>query len=113
MSLPARGETKGDDAETRLRSEGLDPAAWSNGPGYRYAVHSHDYDKVLVATFGSITFHLTELGADVELATGDRLDLPARTVHGATAGDIGVRCLEAHLPAGTLGSRPRHSPPGW
>ena len=67
-----------------------------------YAAHSHGYDKVLVATPGSITFHLVDIGRDVTLNEGDRLDLPAGTTHGATVGSAGVECLEAHLPAGSL-----------
>ena len=62
---------------------------------------------------GAITFHLTELGRDVELRAGDRLELPAGTLHGATVGRAGVTCLEAHLPAGTLGAEPRHLDAGW
>jgi quercetin dioxygenase-like cupin family protein len=88
--------------EARLRAEGLDPRSWGNGPGDRYAAHSHVYDKVLVCAAGSITFHLVELGRDVELAVGERLELPAGTSHAATVGPRGVTCLEAHLPAGTL-----------
>jgi len=38
---------------------------------------------------------------------GDRLDLPARTLHAADVGPDGVRCLEAHLPAGSLHPEPR------
>ena len=93
-------------ASDRLRAEGLAPSSWGNGPGDRYAAHSHGYDKVLVAVAGSITFHLD--GSDVELATGDRLELPHGTGHAATVGADGVTCLEAHLPAGSLGPGPRH-----
>ena len=42
--------------EARLRAEGLDPSAWSNGPGDRYDVHLHAYDKVIVVESGSIAF---------------------------------------------------------
>jgi quercetin dioxygenase-like cupin family protein len=97
----------------RLRGEGLDPYEWSNGPGDAYAAHSHGYDKVLVATSGSIVFHLIDSGRDVTLDTGERLDLPAGTVHGATVGPSGVHCLEAHLPAGSLGGDPRHLGRDW
>jgi quercetin dioxygenase-like cupin family protein len=90
-----------------LRAEGLEPYSWSNAPGDRYTAHSHDYDKVLVAVAGSITFHLTDLSRDVVLATADRLELPAGTVHAATVGAHGVTCLEAHLPAGSLAPEPR------
>jgi quercetin dioxygenase-like cupin family protein len=94
----------GDGIEERLARDGLSASPWSNGPGERYAAHAHGYDKVLVATNGSITFHLPDMGQDVELNAGDRLDLPANTTHAATVGPQGVRCLEAHLTAGSLGS---------
>ena len=68
---------------------------------------------MLVATRGSITFHLVDTAQDILLDAGERLDLPAGTTHGATVGSAGVTCLEAHLPAGTLGPRPRHRPRGW
>lgn len=77
-----------------LEAEGLDPDAWSNRPGHRYPEHDHAYDKVLVCVEGSITFHTPD--GDVVLSTGDRLDLPAGTVHAATVGPDGVTCLEAH-----------------
>lgn len=99
--------------EQRLRTEGLHPSAWGNGPGDVYAEHRHAYDKVLVAVDGSITFHLRELGRDVDLQAGERLELPADTLHGATVGPRGVTCLEAHLPAGSLEEAPRHLSTGW
>ena len=75
---------------------------WSNGPGDHYPEHRHDYDKVLVAKSGSITFRLPERDASVELGTGDQLDLPAGTLHGADVGPFGVTCSETHLRRGTL-----------
>ena len=96
----------------RLLAEGLEPSTWGNGPLDRYAEHRHPYDKVLVADAGSITFHLPELGRDVLLQAGDRLHLPAGTLHGADVGPDGVTCLEAHLPAGELGPEPVHDA-GW
>ena len=97
----------------RLAAEGLSAGSWSNGPHFQYAAHRHDYDKVLVATAGSIVFELSELSREVELAEGDRLDLPAGTLHGARVGPAGVTCLEAHLPAGRLADGLRHVPAGW
>lgn len=105
----------GDERE-RLRAAGLDPSSWANGPGDQYAAHSHTYDKVLVVSRGFITFGLSgapgEASTTVDLGVGDRLDLPAATTHEATVGPVGVECLEAHLPAGTLGSRPLRRPAG-
>ena len=101
------------DYAARLRGEGLNADEWTNGPGDTYAAHSHGYDKVLVATSGSIVFHLIDTGRDVTLDAGERLELPAGTVHGATVGPSGVHCLEAHLPARSLGGEPRHLGRGW
>ena len=52
-----------------------------------------------------------DLGMSAELELGDRLDLPAGTRHDADVGPRGVTCLEAHVPAGTLGEL-RHRPAG-
>jgi quercetin dioxygenase-like cupin family protein len=84
----------------RLIEEGLEPSAWSNGPGDRYAIHDHAYDKVIVVAAGSIRFGLPDGSRD--LAAGDRLDLVAGTAHDAIVGTAGVTCLEAHLPAGNV-----------
>jgi uncharacterized protein YjlB len=96
----------------RLAGEGLDASTWGNRPFDHYSEHRHSYDKVLVAAAGSITFHLPELGRDVLLDAGDRLNLPAETLHGADVGARGVTCLEAHLSAGSLGDAPDHVA-GW
>ncbi len=95
----------------RLRAEGLRAGVWANGPGDRYGAHEHAYDKVIVATAGSIRFGLPATGDAVVLATGDRLELPAGTCHDAVAGSDGVTCLEAHLDAGAIGSV-AHRPAG-
>lgn len=94
-------------ARRRLEAEGLVASGWGNGPGDRYAAHAHGYDKVLVAVAGSITFRLPDRGTAVTLQAGDRLDLPAGTIHAADVGLQGVQCLEAHLAAGTLHPEPR------
>lgn len=79
-----------------MADEGLSPYSWSEGPLDVYAPHSHGYDKVIYVVEGSITFGLPELDRKLTLRPGDRLDLPAGTVHGATVGAEGVVCLEAH-----------------
>jgi quercetin dioxygenase-like cupin family protein len=86
-----------DEAELRRRyaEEGLAPYRWSNGPGYVYGDHSHPYHKVLYCLAGSIRFTLPASGGALDLRPGDRLDLPAGTVHGALVGPEGVVCLEA------------------
>jgi len=76
--------------------QGLRPYPWSNGPHDTYSAHSHSYAKVIYVLRGSITFGLPELGQQFTLNAGDRLDLPAGTVHDAVVGPQGVTCLEAH-----------------
>ena len=83
--------------ETQLKDwfagQGLAPSTWGNGAGYRYGSHSHDYHKVLFCLSGSIVFHTDD--GDVALEAGDRLDVEPGTVHAATVGPEGVRCMEA------------------
>ena len=99
--------------EARLRTEGLDPGAWSNGPHDRYAAHDHPYDKVLVCAAGSIRFGLPATGASAELRRGDRLELPAGTAHDASVGPDGVTCLEAHMPMGGIPALRRFDAGTW
>jgi hypothetical protein len=101
------------DDEARLRAEGLDPGGWGNGPGDRYAPHEHGFDKVLVCTSGTIRFGLPAIRQTVDLAAGDRLELPAGTRHDAYVGAAGVTCLEAHLPAGSLAGVRRLAAGTW
>ncbi|MFW6183897.1 MAG: cupin domain-containing protein [Chloroflexota bacterium] len=92
------GDKPMDEAAVRrlMREEGLQPYAWSNGPGDVYAAHSHSYHKVIYVVQGSITFGLPDIGEEVHLAEGDRLDLPPGVRHDAVVGPRGVLCLEAH-----------------
>jgi uncharacterized protein YjlB len=108
---PRPGEGLTVDLAARMRRAGLDPGEWANGPGDRYSSHRHGYDKVIAVAAGSIVFGLPGLGSRIELETGDRLELPAGTDHDAQVGPAGVRCLEAHLPAGSL-SAARRVPAG-
>jgi len=101
------------DHEARLRAEGLSPGRWSNGPGDRYASHVHAYDKVIVVDRGSIRFGLPAAVRTIELDEGDRLELPAGTLHDALVGPSGVSCLEAHLPAGSLATVERRAAASW
>ena len=101
------------DPVTRLRAEGLDPSPWSNGPGDRYGAHEHGYDKVIVVERGSIAFGLPDDGRVLDLAAGDRLELPAGTRHDATVGGAGVTCWEAHLPRGGIPAAVRRAAGEW
>ncbi len=99
--IPWEQPTPPSEADLRLRfaQEGLTCYAWSNGPYDTYAPHDHPYHKVLYVLRGSITFYLLDLGTTCALKAGDRLNLPAGTLHAAEVGPEGVVCLEAHKPA--------------
>lgn len=78
----------------RLRGEATGCYAWSNGPGDRYAPHSHAYEKVLYCVEGSITFVLEREARELVLRAGDRMVLAAGTVHSAVVGGEGCTCIE-------------------
>jgi quercetin dioxygenase-like cupin family protein len=78
----------------RLESEAESCYAWSNGPNYRYAPHSHAYEKVLYCIDGSISFLLEKTGERLLLQAGDRMVLAPGTVHSAEVGPNGVTCIE-------------------
>ena len=80
----------------KLEAENLRYYKWGNDPLDTYAPHTHDFNKVIYVVFGSITFGLPQTGQKLTLKTGDRLDLPAGTIHNAVVGIEGVECLEAH-----------------
>ena len=83
-------------AEARLRELGVEPYAWSNGPGDRYGAHEHGFIKLLVCAEGSITFLVGEDAEPVELVAGEGVVLPAGTRHAAVVGPDGCTCLEGH-----------------
>ena len=99
--------------EARMREQGLDPQPWSNLADVRYGEHVHEYDKVVVVVEGRITFGMPGYGVGFMLGPGERLDLPADVRHDAVVGPKGVTCLEAHMPAGTVGTRPRGRSYRW
>ena len=79
----------------KLVSEGLDPYKWISEPRDIFPAHDHPYEKVIMVVAGSITFGFPIEGEPTTLYPGDRLDLPARVMHNAVAGQQGVVCLEA------------------
>ena len=83
-------------ASERLRAAGVEPMAWSNGPGDRYPAHEHPYTKLIVCAEGSITFLVGEEATPVELAAGDGFELPPGTRHAAVVGPGGCTCVEGH-----------------
>jgi quercetin dioxygenase-like cupin family protein len=91
MGAPAN---RMDSLMQKLQSEAGGCYSWSNGPHDRYAPHSHSYEKVLYCVDGSITFVLEDEHRKLELGAGDRMVLPAGTVHSAVVGASGCTCIE-------------------
>jgi quercetin dioxygenase-like cupin family protein len=86
---------------TRLmQKDNLQPYMWSNLPNHRYAVRSHNYDKVLYVVDGSLEIHLPDSNQILILRAGDRADIPAGVRHATIVGIKGAKCVEAAL-AGT------------
>ncbi|HEX2221708.1 MAG TPA: cupin domain-containing protein [Candidatus Limnocylindria bacterium] len=85
-----------DGVARRLRDEGVEPYAWSNAAGDRYAAHAHPYTKLLMCAAGSITFFVGEAEEPVALAPGDGFVLPRGVRHSALVGSAGCTCLEGH-----------------
>jgi quercetin dioxygenase-like cupin family protein len=85
-----------DELMSKLKTEAGGCYSWSNGPGDRYAAHTHNYEKVLYCVDGSITFNLENEGRKIELKPGDRMVLQPGTVHSAVVGSRGCTCIEGH-----------------
>jgi hypothetical protein len=86
--------------EAAIRAEvemgGLPYERWSNGPLDIYFAHSHPYHKAIYVVAGAITFTLPKDGVHFTLKVGDRLNLPAGTIHEAVISTLGVECFEVH-----------------
>ena len=74
-----------------LERDGFDVFRWSDPPDAHYAAHSHDHDESLWCVEGEITFGVD--GRALRLGPGDRLMLPAGTVHTADVGSRGATYL--------------------
>jgi quercetin dioxygenase-like cupin family protein len=86
-------------ARERLEAASVVPVSWSNGPGDRYAEHSHATTKLIICAEGSITFLVGPDATPVELRAGSGVVLPAGTTHAAVVGPAGCTCLEGHRPS--------------
>jgi quercetin dioxygenase-like cupin family protein len=79
------------EARDQLTSDGFAVYRWTDAPGAHYEPHTHDEDECLWLLAGGISFEIG--GRAFALAPGDRLELPAGTVHAATAGPAGATYL--------------------
>jgi quercetin dioxygenase-like cupin family protein len=86
-------------AEAQLRAslvaDGFGAWRWSDSPGATYEPHTHPSDESLWVIEGCIDFFVA--GETYRLGPGDRLQLPAGTVHGAKAGPAGATYLIGEL----------------
>ena len=83
--------------EQLVGEEELNVYHWSSPAQSELKGHTHGYHKVLYVLSGSIKFELPTRHKNIDLKTGDRLDLPAGVRHNAVVGMDGVTCLEAHV----------------
>jgi quercetin dioxygenase-like cupin family protein len=70
-----------DELRKILMDEGLEPYVWSDSPGTFYDKHTHPYDEVRWMVKGRVKYSIGD--REVILSPGDRLDLPAGTIHEA------------------------------
>jgi mannose-6-phosphate isomerase-like protein (cupin superfamily) len=70
-----------EEAEARLHQEGYKCFCWYDVPGVTYPRHQHTYDECLWILRGHIEFTIDEVTH--VLSSGDRIYLPAKTLHTA------------------------------
>lgn len=78
----------------RMKEDGLRPYMWVNMANHRYAIRSHNYDKVLYVIDGTVEISLPDSNQRVKLRAGDRIDIPAGVRHGTQVGNTGAKCVE-------------------
>ena len=79
-------------ARRGLRAEGFTHTyVWEDGPGVFYPDHTHPTATAHIVLCGEVT--VTSDGETKSYKTGDRLDVPARTIHSAKMGPKGCRYL--------------------
>ena len=79
----------------KMKEDSLRPYMWTNMANHRYAVRSHNYDKVLYVIDGTVEITLPDSNQRVILRSGDRIDIPAGVRHGTIVGNAGAKCVEA------------------
>ena len=81
-----------DEAELRRRlaNGGYESVRWASEPNQAYIPHAHIYPELLWLLAGSITIVLPATRRLLELAPGDRIELPPGLFHGVMAGPDGA-----------------------
>lgn len=75
------GKVTVDELRQKLTEEGLESELYSDAPGTKYGRHKHNFDDFVVIAAGKM-----KIGAGIHVWTlkpGDRLNIPANTVHWA------------------------------
>ena len=80
------------DLEEQLRAEGFTHTyVWQDGPGAYYPEHTHSTVTAHVVLEGEVT--VISEGKTQTYRDGDRIDIPAQTLHAATMGPKGCRYI--------------------
>jgi mannose-6-phosphate isomerase-like protein (cupin superfamily) len=71
------------EATQEISDSGWWPVSWRDAPGEVYEPHKHDADQTLYLVEGSLELHVDD--KSYRLNPGDKLELPAFTVHSVKA----------------------------
>ena len=83
-----------EELQNLLKREGLAAGLFTDPAGVKYGRHKHDFDDFVVIVSGKMKLGID--GAEWVMGPGDRIDLPANTVHWAEMlGKEPVRYLSA------------------
>ncbi len=76
------------EAKTQLEAEGCrNISAWLDSPDFFYSDHSHTEATSHIVVSGRMS--LTMNGVEHQLGPGDRIDIPAMTIHSVVMGPAG------------------------
>jgi uncharacterized protein len=89
------GKTTEETVRARLTADGYQAIKWSSDPGTGYPPHAHIYPELLWLISGSLTVILPTENRLLELAAGDRIEIPRGLAHGTMAGADGAVYLLA------------------
>lgn len=91
----ARGRPQLEALRARLVADGYQAIRWDSKPHQIYLAHAHIYTEVLWLVAGSLTMILPASRRLLELNAGDRVEVPAGTLHAVQAGPEGATYLAA------------------
>jgi uncharacterized protein YaiE (UPF0345 family) len=78
-----------------LESEGLSTDVWSADAGTSNEPQTLNFNRSMVVVSGMIRITLPESAEEfADLMAGDRIDIPANTLHGILVGPAGVSLVE-------------------